>query len=54
MRTSILVGAKNFRFFKIYGVSARTRRASQFGHFANKCGKEPIFSICAYFFMDGP
>jgi len=25
MRTSALFGAKNFRFFKIYGVSARTR-----------------------------
>jgi len=26
MRSSALLGAKNFGFFKIYGVSARTRR----------------------------
>jgi len=26
MRTSALLGAKNFGFFEIYGVSARTRR----------------------------
>jgi len=31
MRTSLLFGAKNFGFFEIYGVSARTRGFSQGG-----------------------
>jgi len=34
MRTSALFGAKNFRFFKIYGVSARTR-----GRGLSQCGQ---------------
>jgi len=37
MRKSAHLGAKNFRFFKIYGVSAQTReRVSQCGHFTDK------------------
>jgi len=37
IRTSALFGAKNFKFFKIYGVSARTRgRSSKCGHFADQ------------------
>jgi len=38
MQMSALFGAKNFRFFEIYGVSARTRgwRLSQCGHFEDR------------------
>jgi len=36
MWTSALFGAKNFEFFKIYGVSTRTRGLSQCRHFADK------------------
>jgi len=44
MRTSALFGAKNFRFFKIYGVSVRTKRElSQCGHFADKGEGGSIF-----------
>jgi len=38
MRTSALFGEKNFKFLEIYGVSTRTRRLSQCGHFADKEG----------------
>jgi len=39
MRTSALVGAKNSGFFKIYGVSSRTRGLSQCGYFSDKGGQ---------------
>jgi len=42
MRTSAVFGAKNFGFFGIYDVSARTRRGSIFCDFVQTS------------FMDGP
>jgi len=36
MRTSTVFGVKNCEFFKIYGVSARTRGLHQCGHFADR------------------
>jgi len=33
MQTSVFFGAKAFKFFEIYGVSARTRRESIFRDF---------------------
>jgi len=49
MRTSVLFGSKTFEFFKIYGVSARTRRGFvQCGHFSDKGGN--FFAIlCGVF-----
>jgi len=46
MRTSELFGAKNFGFFKIYGVSARTRveGLSQCRHFSDK-ERDQFFAI---------
>jgi len=47
MPTSAFFGAKNFGFFEICGVSARTRKEeglSQCGHFADKGGEEVNFS----------
>jgi len=39
MRKSALSGAKNIRFFEIYGVSARTREeGSIFRDFVRNCG----------------
>jgi len=38
MGTSAVFGAKNFNCFEIYGVSARTRRVSQCGHYVVKEG----------------
>jgi len=45
MRTSALFDAKNFGFFEIYGVSARTRGKglSQCGQFADKGDERSIF-----------
>jgi len=43
MRMSVLFGAKIIGFFEIYGVSARTRRLSQCGNFADKGGGWSIF-----------
>jgi len=57
MRTSTLFGAKNIRFFEIYGVSARTRGRgfSQYRHFADKGEGESIFrDFVRTSFMDGP
>jgi len=52
MRTSALFGAKNFGFFKIYGVSARLRREEGLNH----CGqRRSIFcDFVRMSFMDGP
>jgi len=51
MRMSAVSGAKNYRFFEIYGVSTRTgweRTLSQCGRFADKGGGEVNFSrFCA-------
>jgi len=45
MRMSAVFGAKNFRIFKIYGVSARTRgELSSCGHFVGK-GSGQFFVI---------
>jgi len=56
MRTYALFGAKNFGFFEIYGVSARTRKEglSQCGHFSNN-GEGVNFSrFCTDFFNGLP
>jgi len=55
MRTSALFGAKNIGFFKIYGVSARTRGGgfNQCGHFADKGGGQ-FFEIFADVFYGRP
>jgi len=45
MRTSALFEEKNLEIFEIYEVSARTRGLSQFGHFANKGGRDQFFAI---------
>jgi len=45
MRTSALFSAKSIRFFEIYGVSARARRLSQCGHFADKEGGGQFLAI---------
>jgi len=46
MRTSAFFGAKDFGFFEIYGVSARTGgRLNQCGHFVNKNGGGQFFAI---------
>jgi len=55
MRTSTLFGAKNFRFFEICGVSARTRGdLSKCGHFADKGGGVNFSRFCGDSFMDDP
>jgi len=56
MRTSALFATKNFKFFKIYGVSAQTmgRGLRQCVHFADK-GEGSIFrDFVRTSFMDGP
>jgi len=53
MWTSAIFCAKNFGFFDIYGVSARTRGLSHSGHFADKGLGKSIFAICATSFKDG-
>jgi len=48
MQTYALIGAKTFRFFEIYGVSARTRVGgglSQCGYFAGK-GHQFFVILC--------
>jgi len=40
-----LFGAKNFEFFEIYGVSARTEGLSQYGHFSDKEEGGQFFTI---------
>jgi len=45
MRTSADVGAKNFKFFEIYGMSARTRGVVQCGHFSDKGEGGQFFAI---------
>jgi len=48
MWTSALFDAKNIGFFEIYGLSARTRGLSQYGHFSDKWEGVSIFSrFCA-------
>jgi len=57
MRASALFCAKNTGFFKIYGVSTRTRGEglSQCGHFADKGRGGSIFGdFVRTYFMDGP
>jgi len=57
MRTSGLFGARNFRFFEIYGVSARTRGKgySQCEHLADKGGEGSIFhDFVRTSFINGP
>jgi len=57
MRTSAPFGAKNFEFFEIYGVSARTRGRglSQCGHFSDKGEGGSIFrNFVRTSFMDDP
>jgi len=57
MRKSALFGVKNFEFFEIYGVSARTRGEgglSHCGHFADNGGRGSIFrNFVRTSFMDG-
>jgi len=56
IRTSELFGAKNIGFFKIYSVSARTRRvAPAVRTFCEQGGRESIFrDFVRTSFMDGP
>jgi len=57
MRTPSLFDAKNFGFFEIYGVSARTRGEglSQGGHFSDKGGGGQFFcNFVRTSFMDNP
>jgi len=57
MRTSALFGAKKFRFFEIYAVSARTRgeRVVPVRKFCRQGEEGQFFSIlCWTSFMDGP
>jgi len=57
MRMSALFGAKNFKFFEIYGVPAQTGERgglSQYGNFSDK-GKGVNFSrFCADVFYGQP
>jgi len=53
MRTSALFGAKFFGFFKIYGVSARTR-LSQGGCFADKRGGQFFAILCGRPLLTAP
>jgi len=48
MRTSVLFGAKIFRFFEIYGVSARTRGVEPMWTFCEQGGS--IFAILCVFY----
>jgi len=43
MRTSALLGSKNFGFFEIYGVSARTRRVEPVRIFCEQGRRRSIF-----------
>jgi len=52
MRTSVLFKAKNFGFFKIYGVSARTKGWRQCRHFTGMGGDQFFAIFCADSFMD--
>jgi len=57
MRTSALFGAKNFGFFEIFGVSARTRRegVELVQTFCGHGGGGSIFrDFLQSSFMDGP
>jgi len=53
MRMSALFGTKNFGFFEIFVVSARTgeRRLSQNGHFADRGGE---VNFARMSFINGP
>jgi len=57
VRMFALFGAKNFEFFEIYGVSARTkgRGLSQCGHFVDKGSGSSVFrDFVRTSFMHGP
>jgi len=54
MRTSALFGEKNIGFFEIYGMFARTRGLSQFGHFAEKGKGVNFLRFCADVLYGGP
>jgi len=56
MRTSALIGAKNFGFFEIYGVTAWTkgRGLSQCGYFADKGERANFSRFCADVFYGRP
>jgi len=56
MRTSALFGSKNFEFFDIYGVSARTGGGglSQCGYFSDKVEGSMFRDFVRTSFMDDP
>jgi len=57
MRTSARFGAKNFGFFEIFGVSARTMEEeglNQCGHFADKGREGQFLRFCADVFYGLP
>jgi len=56
MQTSTLFDAKNFGFFEIYDMSARTgeRRVIQCGHFTDKREGVIFRDFVRTSFMDGP
>jgi len=51
MWTSVLFGAKNFKFFQIYGVSTRTSELSQCGYFADKGGRSIFHDLVLMSFI---
>jgi len=54
MRTSALFGAKNSRFFEIYGVSARTRRSRASADILRTRERGNFCDLVRTSFMDGP